>query len=83
MYLTYLSDKIDEHKENWDRKSAKYLNSFTFNMNEGITYYNELFSSIGDTFSDVQESAFNSLNEARQSMHKMGEEINSLIEQKR
>ncbi|MAW21213.1 MAG: hypothetical protein CMD16_02315 [Flavobacteriales bacterium] len=83
MYLTYLADKIDEHKENWGRKSAKYLNAFTLNMNEGIAYYNELFSSIGDTFSSVKESAFDSLNEAKESMHKMGEEINSLIEEKK
>ena len=83
MYLTYLSEKIEEHKNDWGRKSAKYLNSFTSNMNEGITYYNELFSSIGDTFSSVKESAIDSLNEAKESMRKMGDEINSLIDQKK
>ena len=83
MYLKYLSDSIEEHKEDWGRKSAKYLNSFTSNMNEGITYYNELFSSFEDTFSSVKESAIDSLNEAKESMRKMGEEINSLIDQKK
>ena len=83
MYLKYLSESIEEHKENWGRKSAKYLNSFTSNMNEGITYYNELFSSLGNTFSSVKESAIDSLNEAKESMQKMGDEINSLIDQKK
>ncbi len=83
MYLSYLADKIEEHKENWGRKSAKYLNAFTLNMNDGISYYNELFSSVGDTFSSVKDSAFDSLNEAKERMRKMGEEINSLIEEKK
>ena len=83
MYLKYLSDKIEEHKEDWGRKSGRYLNGFTANMNEGISYYQEMFSSIGDTFNSVKESAINSLNDAAVSMQKMGEEIATLIEEKK
>jgi len=83
MYLKYLSEKIEEHKEDWGRKSGRYLNGFTSNMNEGISYYQELFSSIGDTFNSVKESAINSLNDAAVSMQKMGEEIATLIEEKK
>ena len=36
MYLKYLSEKIEEHKNNWDRASEKKLNTFVNNMNEGI-----------------------------------------------
>ena len=52
-------------------------------MNEGISYYQEMFSSIGDTFNSVKESAINSLNDAAVSMQKMGEEIATLIEEKK
>ena len=83
MYLKYLSEKIEEHKEDWGRKSGRYLNGFTTNMNEGISYYQEMFSSIGDTFNSVKESAINSLNDAAVSMQKMGEEIATLIEEKK
>mgnify|MGYP000983674466 FL=1 len=83
MYLKYLSEKIEEHKEDWGRKSGRYLNGFTANMNEGISYYQEMFSSIGDTFNSVKESAINSLNDAAVSMQKMGEEIATLIEEKK
>jgi len=83
MYLKYLSEKIEEHKEDWGRKSGRYLNGFTSNMNEGISYYQEMFSSIGDTFNSVKESAINSLNDAAVSMQKMGEEIAALIEEKK
>ena len=83
MYLKYLSEKIEEHKENWGRKSGRYLNGFTANMNEGISYYQEMFSSIGDTFNSVKESAINSLNDAAVNMQKMGEDIATLIEEKK
>ena len=83
MYLKYLSEKIEEHKQDWGRKSGRYLNGFTSNMNEGISYYQEMFSSIGDTFNSVKESAINSLNDAAVSMQKMGEEIATLIEEKK
>ena len=83
MYLKYLSEKIEEHKQDWGRKSGRYLNGFTSNMNEGISYYQEMFSSIGDTFNSVKESAINSLNDAAVSMQKMKEEIATLIEEKK
>jgi hypothetical protein len=82
MYLKYLTEKVEEHKNDWGRRSAKYLNGFTDNMNEGITYYNEMFASVEDTFSSVKESTINSLKEAMHSMQEMRDEISLLIEKK-
>ena len=79
MYLTYLSKKIEEHKNDWGRRSGRYLNDFTLNMNEGIAYYQEMFNSIGTTFSSVKDAAYQSLNEAIESMKKMSAEIDVLI----
>ena len=79
MYLTYLSEKIEEHKNDWGRRSGRYLNDFTINMNEGIAYYQEMFNSIGTTFSSVKDAAYQSLNEAIESMKKMSTEIDVLI----
>ena len=79
MYLTYLSKKIEEHKNDWGRRSGRYLNDFTLNMNEGIAYYQEMFNSIGTTFSSVKDAAYQSLNEAIESMKKMSTEIDVLI----
>ena len=81
MYLTYLSEKIEEHKNDWGKKSGRYLNAFTSNMNEGITYYQGMFNSVGTTFSSVKDSAYQSLNDAVESMKKMGTEIDVLIEE--
>ena len=81
MYLTYLSEKIEEHKNDWGKKSGRYLNAFTSNMNEGITYYQGMFNSVGATFNGVKDAAYQSLNDAVESMKKMGAEIDVLIEE--
>ena len=81
MYLKYLSEKIEEHKKDWSRKSPRYLNAFTTNMNEGIAYYQKMFNSVGTTFSSVKKSALNSLNDAIDRMQKMELEINSIVEE--
>jgi len=81
MYLTYLSEKIEEHKNDWGKKSGRYLNAFTNNMNEGITYYQGMFNSVGTNFSGVKDAAYQSLNDAVESMKKMGTEIDVLIEE--
>ena len=81
MYLKYLSEKIEEHKKDWSRKSPRYLNGFTTNMNEGIAYYQKMFNSVGTTFSSVKMSALNSLNDAMDRMQKMELEINSIVEE--
>ena len=79
MYLKYFSQKIEEHKVNWERKSPRYLNAFTINMKEGIVYYQKMFNSIGNTFGSVKNSALDSLSEAMEKMNKMELEINSII----
>ena len=79
MYLTYLFEKIEEHKNDWGKKSGRYLNAFTANMNEGITYYQGMFNSVGTTFNSVKDAAYISLNDAVESMKKMGTEIDALI----
>jgi len=80
MYLTYLSEKIEEHKNDWGKRSGRYLNDFTDNMNEGITYYQEMFNSIGTTFNNVKDAAYQSLNDAVESMKEMRTEIDALID---
>ena len=79
MYLKYLSEKIEEHKNDWNRRSGRYLNAFTANMNEGIAYYQGMFNSIGTTFGSVKTAAYISLDEAIESMKKMTAEIDVLI----
>lgn len=45
MYVDYFSTKVDEFKESFSVKQEKYLNTYQNNMNDGIEYYHQLFSS--------------------------------------
>ena len=81
MYLDYLSEKIEEHRNDWTKKSEKYLNSFTVNMNEGIEYYQHMFKSIGPVFEDLKQDAMSSLKSAIKNMANMRKEIDFLIKE--
>jgi hypothetical protein len=44
MYVDYFSNKVDEISDSFNAKQQKYLTSFQSNLNEGIEYYQQLFS---------------------------------------
>ncbi|MAU37682.1 MAG: hypothetical protein CMD14_10010 [Flavobacteriales bacterium] len=79
MYIKYFAEKIEEHKKNWNKASAKKLTTFANNMHEGINYYQKMFNSIGHTFIDTKESITDSLNDAMKRIKEMREEISILI----
>lgn len=81
MYLKYFSEKIDEHKKNWDRVTAKKLTNFARNLDDGINYYKAMFSSLEDTFIDTKESVIKSLNDAMHRVNEMTEDISTLRRQ--
>lgn len=58
MYVDYFSNKVDEAKESFTFKHEKYLNTFQSNLNNGIEYYHNLFSS----FESNKEILLNDLN---------------------
>lgn len=45
MYVDYFETKVEEAKEAYTFKQNKYLNAYQKNMNDGIEYYQHLFSS--------------------------------------
>lgn len=44
MYVNYFKNKIDETNIPPSKKEVRYLDTFRKNLNEGISYYKELFS---------------------------------------
>jgi len=44
LYIDYFSNKVNEAKESISIKQEKYLTNFQNNLNDGITYYQNLFS---------------------------------------
>ena len=65
IYLDYLKNKLDETKGVFDRKQEKYFTTFSKNLNEGITYYQSLFGTVKDSFSEAKSVIFNDLEKSK------------------
>jgi hypothetical protein len=52
IYIDFLKDKMDETAHPWPEKQQEYFNTFRENLNKGIQYYRELFSSVKHSFQD-------------------------------
>ncbi len=63
MYVDYFSNKVDEFQDSFTKKQEKYLTNFKNNLNDGITYYQQLFS---DTINNFEVSNDNLLLELEQ-----------------
>ena len=50
MYVDYFSNKVEEFRDSFNKKNEKYLNTFQNNLNDGISYYLELFSTSLNNF---------------------------------
>ncbi|RLD65062.1 MAG: hypothetical protein DRI84_07625 [Bacteroidetes bacterium] len=61
IYINYLKDKIDETSTNMTKKQEKYLINFSNNLDEGIKYYQQLFSDIKGRFEDSKSTILQEL----------------------
>lgn len=64
LYIDYLSDKLDETKEIMTSRQEKYLTTFSDNLKEGISYYQSLFSSLKNSFSETKATILAQLDES-------------------
>jgi hypothetical protein len=56
IYLDYLKKQIEEAQTEMTKKQEKYLQRFANNLNEGIQYYDGLFSNLKDKFNDTKSN---------------------------
>jgi len=61
IYIDFLKGKLDEAKISMDKKQEKYLVTFSENLRNGISYYQNLFSSVRNTFEDVKSDVLKEL----------------------
>jgi len=61
IYIDFLKNKLEEAKISMDKKQEKYLLNFTKNLNEGISYYYDLFNTVKDIFVDLKSTILNEL----------------------
>ncbi|MGQ1786111.1 MULTISPECIES: hypothetical protein [unclassified Saccharicrinis] len=61
IYMDYLKNKIEECKEDFTPPQVKYFNSFKANLQDGISYYKEMFSLGDESLKNMKEKVLNDL----------------------
>ena len=78
IYIDFLKNKLNEVKFSLDKKQEKYFAGFTENLKDGISYYQNLFSNIKDTFEDARSSVLIELELSNKSLQLISLEIEKL-----
>jgi hypothetical protein len=68
MYVAYFSNKVNEAKDSFNLKQEKYLTNFQNNLNDGIDYYQDLFSNTKQYFELNKENILNELEHLKQEL---------------
>ena len=78
LYLDYLKTKIDETNSSLNKKQEKYLLNFSKNLNEGISYYQDVFNDIKDKFEDTKSNILSELELSKNYLHHLQKEVDKL-----
>ncbi|TLX74635.1 hypothetical protein E9993_12010 [Labilibacter sediminis] len=71
IYMDYLKDKIDECKNEYTAPQIKYFNTFKSNLQDGISYYKELFSKGDESFKNMKGKVLNDLVKYKEELESM------------
>jgi hypothetical protein len=61
-----------------NKKQEKYLLTFTHNLNEGITYYQQLFGNLKGQFEDVKVAVLAELTQGLRTLEGFKQDIDAL-----
>lgn len=78
LYSAYLQEKVDDVKTTFDKKQLRYLSKFKNNLEEGIRYYNHLFTTHKQSFVEHKELILNALQIEQNKLNLIGIEIENL-----
>lgn len=71
IYMDYLKDKVDECKEEFTPPQIKYFNAFRSNLQDGISYYKDLFSKGDELFESMKDKVLEDLSTYKQELSTM------------
>ncbi len=78
IYINFLKDRIEEKKVALTGRQKKYFITFGSNLNEGVNYYQNLFSDFKDVFKDKKTGIINSLNDCKKTLKQLNIKIENL-----
>ena len=79
LYINYISDKLAESSNDFNKKQAKYFDKFLNNLNDGIFYYTDLFGGVQTKFSQSKENMFKDLDVFRKKLSTLTQKVDALI----
>jgi hypothetical protein len=69
IYIDYLKDKFEEAKEDITAKQEKYFLNFASNLDDGIQYYNNLFTDLKDKFTETKSDILRDLEDCKEALN--------------
>ncbi len=71
IYIDYLKGKIEECSNDFNAQQVKYFNTFRSNLQDGISYYKDMFSTADDTLKNMKEKVLADLTKYRAELENM------------
>lgn len=71
IYIDYLKDKIEDASFSMTKKQEKYLMTFVTNLQEGTSYYTNMFNDLKDKFQEKKISILHEFEEGMETLGKM------------
>lgn len=78
IYLDYLKNKLEETRHSVDEKQKKYLSVFAKNLKEGISYYENMFTSLTIDFKIPKSQLLLDLIKSKNVINQLNFEIDNL-----
>ena len=78
LYIDHFKDKITEQASEYSSKEEKYLNKFSKNLQDGISYYKDLFEEAKGIFEDKKENILKELNSTSNVLQNLDIKIKTL-----
>jgi hypothetical protein len=78
IYIDYLKTKLEETSDSLNKKQEKYLFKFADNLQEGISYYQEVFGKLKGRFEDKKHTILSDLEKSRENLQSLYKDIQKL-----
>jgi len=75
LYIDYLKKQIDEVQENIDKRQAKYFQKFLDNLDDGISYYKDLFGKTTGKFVDTKNEILSDLERSKENLNRLFQKV--------
>ena len=79
LYINFLSSKLEEASDDFNKKQVKYFTKFTNNLYQGLDYYSSLFNDIKVKFKQNKNTILTDLERYKLDLKKINSKIEDLI----